>query len=276
MDALEQIVMAGQASGRMSREALAPPLAFVSLAAFALPALAAVGLAGFAHPLLSPVLVPLLRELGGEEALHYPAALIGLPDLLGQLGAWTNWLTLTLALGTSAVLATHARVMRALPALVTTLQRLPRLLIAGVPLVMLRGMAMSTSADAIADLPRRPLGSSAHLAGAIGLEALVLAAGACLLPVLARGGLSLGDVQAGVRRSLRHGGVALMGFGAAMAAAALASRLAFAAWARAAAASQPDAMLLVVLAAAWMTAFGIVIYAGASVLMATALDEEWA
>jgi hypothetical protein len=65
-----------------ARAALASPGVLAPFAIFsALQALILLALASFTLPLIAPVMVPVLRFLGGEQALHYPMHLVGLPSV---------------------------------------------------------------------------------------------------------------------------------------------------------------------------------------------------
>jgi hypothetical protein len=208
--------------------------------------------------------------------VHYPGTLIELPAMLGQLGRVTEWLTMTLVLGWAGTSAMHARRgVSVVAALLPTLQRLPRLLLVGAPLTLVWGAVARASVEALMDLHRKPISAAAHFAAAGGLEATVLAAGASLLPVILRGDLPLRDIPAAVRRAWRWGGVALPGFAIAMVAAAWVGRIVCVREASRLAVSHPDVLLFVALAAAMMTALGLVVFGVASVLLAPALDEGW-
>jgi hypothetical protein len=276
MDALEQFAVTGRVTARAVRSALVPPLAVVALAAFVVPAFAAFALANFSHPLVSPVMLRVALALGGEHALHYPGALVLLPVELAKLGRMTNWLSVTLALGWAGTITAYGpRGLSATAALFATLRRLPRLLVAGVPLVLLHGAAAGMSAQAVADLPRRFVSAAAHLVAAFGLEAAVIAAAMLVLPLAVRSDLGLVRLPGAIRRAFRWAGVAAPAFGAALAAAAVAGRLACGRAAQVMAATRPDGLLPIVSVAALITAIGLVVFAAASVVLAAALDEGW-
>jgi hypothetical protein len=276
MDALEQLILTGQIAVRTSRAAFVRPLVAVGLTAFSVPALAAVALVNFAHPLLSPIMVRVVTVLGSEWALHYPGSLVELSAMLGHLGRATEWLSLPLVLGWAGTLTAYGRRGdSAASALFTTLKRLPRTMVVGTPLVLVWGRVAGASMEALERMHRSLVSGASHFLGAAALEAAVLAVGASLLPVLVRSDLGLRAVPAAVRRVWRWGGIALPCFGAAMAVTACAGRIAGVALGSRLAMSRPDALLPVAVAAALVMALGLVVFAAASVLMATALDEGW-
>ena len=276
MEALEQIALTGQVTARAVQSAFVRPLVVVVALAFVVPAMIAVALANFSHPLVSPFMVRVVEALGGEGALHYPVNLVLLPALLARLGAMTSWLTLTLLLGWAGTVTAYGpRGVSAGSALLATVQRLPRMLLAGAPLALLHGAAASMSAQAVADLPRRFISALAHLVAAFALESLVLAAVVLVLPVVVRTDLNLRSAPAALRRAFHWSAVAAPGFGIAMAGVAMIGRAVCTRAAQFLAATRPDGMLAVVLASALLTALGAVILAVVSEVLATALDEGW-
>lgn len=65
-----------------ARAALASPGVFAPFAIFAaIQALIVLSLASFTVPFLAPVMVPVMQFLGGEQSLHYPMHLVGLPSV---------------------------------------------------------------------------------------------------------------------------------------------------------------------------------------------------
>ncbi|HEX6790843.1 MAG TPA: hypothetical protein VF247_06005 [Candidatus Krumholzibacteria bacterium] len=65
-----------------TRSAFGAPGVFLPFAMFGLlQALILLLFAQFTHPLLAPVMVPVMRWLGGEASLHYPMHLVGLPSV---------------------------------------------------------------------------------------------------------------------------------------------------------------------------------------------------
>ena len=65
-----------------ARAALRTPTVLVPFALFAiLQGLILVALASFMSPFVAPVMVPVMRFLGGEQSLHYPLHLVGLPSV---------------------------------------------------------------------------------------------------------------------------------------------------------------------------------------------------
>ncbi len=276
MEALEQLALTSQVSFRAVWSALARPLVWVVLAGFVVPAAMAVALVNFAHPALSPLMVPVVKALGGEAALHYPGLLARLPALLERLGWLTNVLTVTLLLGwAGTVTAYGSRGISATSAFFTTLQRFVRLVLLGGPVVLLHTIAAQLSAAALADLPHRLISALAHLMAAFALEAAVLGWGMIWLPVLVRGDLPLSRVWEAFQRALHWSTVAALGFGLAMAGFALASRIVLLRAHQLLTTRQPDGALFVVFAAAAVTAIGIVVFAAASGVLAAALDEGW-
>lgn len=276
MDALEQVTLTGHVVARASGAAFTRPLVVVCLAAFAVPALAAVTVVYFAHPLLSPIMLRVVSALGTEWAVHYPGSLIELSPMLGRLGRATEWVSLPLVLGWAGLLTAYGRRSNSAgAALYTALQRLPRLMLVGTPLVLVWGAAARASVDALGELHRVPISAAAHFLAAGAVETVVLTTGACLLPVLVRSDLDLRAIPAAMRRAWQWGSVALPGFAAAMVATACVGRIAYVRLSWRLAVSQPDALLFVALAAALVTALGLVVFAAASVFMASALDEGW-
>ena len=276
MEALEQLTLTGHVVARAARAAFARPLVVVGFVAFAVPALAAVAVASFAHPLLSPVMLRVVSALGTEWAVHYPGSLVELSAMLGQLGRATEWVSLPLVLGWAGTLAAYGqRGTTAGAALFTTLKRLPHLMLVGTPLVLVWGAAASASMTALGDMHRGPVSAAAHFLAAGAVEVAVLAAGACVLPVLVRSDLGLRALPAAVRRVWRWGGAALPGFAAAMVATAWVGRIAMVKLSWRLAVTRPDALLCVALATALVSALGLIVFATASVLMAAALDEGW-
>ena len=276
MEALEQLALTGQVSFRAVLSAFARPLSWVVLAGFVVPAAMAVALVNFAHPALSPLMLPVVKALGGEAALHYPGVLAMLPVLLERFGRLTNVFTLTLLLGwAGTVTASGSRGISAAPALGTTLQRSLRLLLLGGPIVLLHTMAARMSAAALADLGHQLISAVAHLMAAFALEAAVLGLGMLVLPVFVRDDLPLRLVWEACQRALHWSTVAAMGFGFAMAGFALASRIVLLRAHQFVITRYPDGALFVVFAAAAVTAIGIAVFAAASVVLAAALDEGW-
>jgi hypothetical protein len=65
-----------------ARAALSTPGVLLPFVYFALLQVAILlAMASFTAPALSPVMVPAMRALGGEESLHYPLHLVGLPSV---------------------------------------------------------------------------------------------------------------------------------------------------------------------------------------------------
>ena len=276
MEALEQLALTGQVTWRAVRSVFVRPLAWPALVAFAGPALAAIALVNFAHPLLSPLMLPVARALGGDAALHYPGILTLLPSLLERLGRLTNGFALTLLLGWAATVTAYCpHGVSAAAALLTTLQRSLRLLFLGAPFIMLHTVATLMSAAAVADLPVRLISAVAHLMAAFALEAAVLGFGMLVLPVLVREDLRWSGLGEAFRRAIHWSTVAALGFGIGFAAIALVGRVVFHRAFHWVLTRHPDAALFVVLAAALVTAIGIVVFAAASVALAAALDEGW-
>ncbi len=276
MDGLEQLTVTGHVVARASRAALKRPLVVVSLTTFAVPALAAVAVANFAHPLLSPIMLTVVSALGTPWAVHYPGSLVELSAMLGRLGRVTEWVSFPLVLGWAGTLTAYGRTSRSAgAALFTALRRMPRMMLFGTPLVWAWGMAAGASMAALEELHRAPVSAAARFVASGAFEATVLAAGACLLPALVRPDVGVRALPQTVRRAWRWGGLALPLFAAAMVAAAWASRITCVKLSERLAVSRPDALLFVALAAALVTALGLVVYAAASVLVASALDEGW-
>jgi hypothetical protein len=69
------------ARAALSRPGVLAPFAIFS----AIQALILLALASFAVPLLAPVMVPVMQLLGGEQSLHYPMHLVGLPSVYQRL-----------------------------------------------------------------------------------------------------------------------------------------------------------------------------------------------
>jgi hypothetical protein len=104
MSALEQLTLAGQALWLTLRAMRAGRLWTPWLALGALQSAVLLAFVGFAHPLLAWAVAPLVRMVGGEQALHYPDFFRSLPALysradlvLGALGGaiatgWSTWL----------------------------------------------------------------------------------------------------------------------------------------------------------------------------------------
>ena len=276
MEALEQLALTGQVTWRAVRSVFALPLAWPALVAFAGPALAAIALVNFAHPLLSPVMLPVARALGGDVALHYPGILMLLPSLLERLGRLTNGIALTLLLGWAATVTAYCpQGGSTAAALLTTLQRPLRLLFLGAPFIILHTVAALMSAAAVADLPVRLISAVAHLMAAFALEAAVLGSGMLVLPVLVRADLLWSGLGEAFRRAIHWSTVAALGLGMGFAAIAVVGRVVFHRAFHWVLTRHPDAALFVVLAAALVTAIGIVVFAAASTVLAAALDEGW-
>jgi hypothetical protein len=69
-----------------ARGALSHPGVLVPFLAFAfLEGAILLAMASFTAPALSPVMVPVMRFLGGEQSLHYPMSLVGLPAVYQRL-----------------------------------------------------------------------------------------------------------------------------------------------------------------------------------------------
>jgi hypothetical protein len=276
MEALEQVALTGQVTVRAVLSLFVRPLAIVVLAGFAVPALVAVAVANFAHPLVSPVMVRVVEAFGGERALHYPGNLVLLPVVLAKLGRISNWLTLTLLLGWAGTVTAYGpRGVGAGAALAGTLQRLPRLLVAGVPLAFAYGVAAGMGTQAVADLPRRFISALGHLVAGFALETFVLAAAMLVLPLVLRTDLPLRAIPGALKRAFHWGGVAAPLFGFATAGLAVVGRVACARAAALMVATRPDGVLAVVLFAALVTSAGCVVFAAVSEVLATALDEGW-
>jgi hypothetical protein len=179
MSALEQLALAWHALGHSLRALSAGRLwaPWAALGACQLAMLAA--LVAFAHPVLAWALVPLVRALGGEAALHYPDFFRVLPfvysrvDLvLGSvLGAVaTGWSTLLFAARwrRQAIGAAAAWAGTAPRALTLVLGQLPFQL-----LVLLFTTLLERSLAGQGGLVRR-LGYFVALGGVAGLQALFL------------------------------------------------------------------------------------------------------
>ena len=276
MDALEQITLTGQLSVRSVRAAFGRPLFVVGLVAFAAPALVALALANFAHPFVSPVMVPVVRGLGGEPALHFPGTLVRLSAMLATLGRVMEWWALPLLVVWAATLTLNAgQGMSVGGALVATLRRAPRWLALGLPLAFVHGTAATMSAAGVAHLATTPVAALLRIVAAGVLEAAVIAFGAGLLAAVVRDDLRLVDFGRALGRTWRWGAVGLPSFGIGMAAMALAGRLAYARATEDLVSRAPDALLFVTWAATLCTAIGIIVFAVASVMLIAALDEGW-
>jgi len=276
MEALEQLAATGHASARVLRDAFAPPLAAVLLAATLVPAAAAWLLAGFAWPGLSPVLLPVVSRLGGEAALHYPGTLWALPPMLARLGAVTAWLLVPLATGWAATLAAYGRGgVDVVGALLATLQRLPRWLVAGAPLVIARDVVLGIQARALTAVAHRPAGAAAEVLLTFVADAAILALGAMLVPALVHRDTPLAALPGQARAAWSWGGAGHAAFGAGLAALGFAMRLAGDRVMGSVIGTHPDAAPVALAAVAAVAALGLVAFAGGSVVLAAALDDRW-
>ena len=110
MNALEQLALACQGSWLTLRAMRTGRLWAPWLALGALQSAALLALVGFAHPLLAWAVAPLVRAVGGEQALHYPDFFRSLPFLYSRAGLVLGALAGAIASGWSTRLfAAHWR-----------------------------------------------------------------------------------------------------------------------------------------------------------------------
>ena len=104
MSVLVQLALAGEGLWRALLQVRAGRLWVPWLALGALQAVLLLALPGFAHPALWPWLAPLVRGVGGEEALHYPGFFGALPALYARADLVLGALAGAVVAGWSTVL----------------------------------------------------------------------------------------------------------------------------------------------------------------------------
>ena len=136
MTVFEQIAFAFQALFR-SLFALRRPATWLPWLPLAAAGALLVALAwNFAHPLLSPLMVPWITRVAGEDALHYPGLFAALPLWFAKSNLVPQMLLGPLAIGAGVVV--FAQLFRGLPvrpasALAAALARWPMLVLAQLP-----------------------------------------------------------------------------------------------------------------------------------------------
>lgn len=140
MSAFEQIALAWQALTRSLAQLAHPATWWPWLLLGALQASVTFLLWNFAHPLVSPVMAPLVRALGGEDALHYPGLFGALPGMAATLDLAIGALPGAVAIGAATRLFEARFLGRSLApfdALAEAGRRAPALIAAQFPLHLL-------------------------------------------------------------------------------------------------------------------------------------------
>jgi len=233
--------------------------------------------ANFARPALSFVMAPVLEAVAGEHALHYPQALLALPDVVLRVGAAIELVWLPLVTAWSVMLfaaAYRGEDPHLLGALRTTLARAPRILVVGAPLVALRTFAATITKAGIAEIAHRPMHGVAQGALGVVLEILALGAAAIAVGAIAIDDARLRELGWRFDQGFRDSGGATLLTATVLAGLAAVMRVLLVKWTAGIEDTRPDLIPLLCLLMVAYTSAGGLLFSGASAIVHSSLPED--